>query len=199
MKFTPALLTLITLIANAKASDHPATDLGCFSDLDGFENQGSYTFQSQSYCIDLCDDNGKTYAALKGDNCYCGDTDPAKDEMVDDEKCDTACAGYPAVNCGGDNAWTVLGLNMHTPDSWETSSSAVPMSTASETQAQTETATETHSTTSTLINSETSTTSGPTSSTPLSQGASGTPSSTTTSLQYTPTGNSANRAYGFFF
>ncbi|KAL4795816.1 hypothetical protein BDV19DRAFT_388841 [Aspergillus venezuelensis] len=196
MKFTPTLLTLLPLLSAAKASDNPATDLGCFSDLTGFENQGSYTFQSHGYCIDLCETNGKTYAALKGDDCYCGDTDPAKKDMVDDDKCDTACSGYPAVNCGGDKAWTVLGLNMHTPDSWETSSSAVPMSTASATE--TETATETHSTTSTLINSETST-AAPSSSTPLSQGASGTPSSTMTALEYTPTGNSANRAYGFFF
>ncbi|KAL4954648.1 hypothetical protein BDW69DRAFT_183292 [Aspergillus filifer] len=198
MKLTTTLITILPLLSTPKASDHPASDLGCFSDLTGFKNQGSYTYQSHSYCIDLCDDNGKTYAALKGDNCYCGDTDPAKADMIDDDKCDTACAGYVADICGGDNAWTVLGLNMHTPDSLGTSS-AVLMSTASETKTRTETATETQSTTSTLvINSEISTT-APSSTTPLSQGASGTPSSTMTALEYTPTGNSASRAYGFFF
>ncbi|KAL4940008.1 hypothetical protein BDV06DRAFT_197627 [Aspergillus oleicola] len=198
MKFTPAILAVLSLTIPAIASHNAAEELGCFSKLDGFNNEGSYTYQSTGYCIDLCDGKDKMYAALKGDKCYCGDTDPAKADMVDDGKCDTPCVGYAGSSCGGDNAWSVFGVNMHTPDSWSTSS-AVVMSTTSSTSDGTVTATETHSTTSALINSETSSTTAPSSSTPLSQGATGTPSSTTTSLEYTPTGNSANRAFSFFF
>ncbi|KAK2064381.1 hypothetical protein LY76DRAFT_69565 [Colletotrichum caudatum] len=44
---------------------------------------------------------GKVVMALNGEDCYCGDSYPPTDAVVDDSKCNFPCPFYPAEACGG--------------------------------------------------------------------------------------------------
>ncbi len=82
-----------------------ATYYGCYSysALKDFDSQGSYTYQSEGYCTELCSNGSYALAAMyNGDECLCGSILPSSD--VDDSNCDTDCAGYPSDTCGGSSA-----------------------------------------------------------------------------------------------
>lgn len=90
---------------------HAATwsDLGCFaeSDISSFlSNQGSYTYQTTSYCENLCADYAVA-ALLNGKYCYCGLEIPALSLLTDSSNCNVACQGYGTVTCGGDGYFEV--------------------------------------------------------------------------------------------
>ncbi|KAJ5124171.1 uncharacterized protein N7515_007996 [Penicillium bovifimosum] len=83
--------------------------MGCYSDVESFENQGPYTYQSHGYCQDLCSKKDFKIAALtRGTMCYCGNKMPSDSAKVADEKCDALCIGYPGSSCGGKDAFTVI-------------------------------------------------------------------------------------------
>ncbi|KAL8663264.1 MAG: hypothetical protein Q9202_004013 [Teloschistes flavicans] len=87
---------------------------GCFSSADGFEDQGSYTYQSPGYCQEKCVNQNKPVMGLAGgSNCWCGDLLPITSDNVSDSQCSINCQGYPQDKCGGSNAWTIslTGLN----------------------------------------------------------------------------------------
>ena len=77
-----------------------ATYKGCFSSADGFEDQGSYTYQSPGYCQEQCVAINKPVMALAGgSNCWCGDLLPVASNKVSDSDCSTDCQGYPDDKC----------------------------------------------------------------------------------------------------
>ncbi|KAF2666643.1 hypothetical protein BT63DRAFT_313616 [Microthyrium microscopicum] len=81
---------------------------GCFSSAQPMINHGPYNFQSSGNCQKICYLLQNTAMALgNGTDCWCGDMLPALSDKVDDDKCNTPCAGYPGENCGASDVWTV--------------------------------------------------------------------------------------------
>ncbi|KAJ5296952.1 uncharacterized protein N7443_007845 [Penicillium atrosanguineum] len=72
--------------------------LGCYSSVPSLKDEGRYTFQSQGYCEEKCQSGGFRIAALTGLQCLCGNELPPSSAQVDDDKCDTVCAGWPEDN-----------------------------------------------------------------------------------------------------
>jgi cell wall integrity and stress response component len=100
MKLTSALLAVLPCAFFASASQE--SYVGCFSTPGSFENLGTYVFQSIGHCLNQCTKAGYNigdYAAVKETDCYCGDVDPAKDDLVDDDQCTTQCPGYAPDVC----------------------------------------------------------------------------------------------------
>ncbi|ETI24986.1 hypothetical protein G647_04356 [Cladophialophora carrionii CBS 160.54] len=112
------------------------TTLGCYNHPDPLTVQGNYDFQSSGYCQTQCVTMNKPVMAITGGStCYCGDEIPALDQEVDQDKCDTVCAGYGLSTCGGIGYWQVYltGLtgDVETaPNSTSSTSSSSPQGTA---------------------------------------------------------------------
>ncbi|KAL8810171.1 MAG: hypothetical protein Q9200_002801 [Gallowayella weberi] len=141
MKPTSRILgaTLSSLWAvHALAEDMKlATSKGCFSAVDGFLSQGSFTFQSQGHCQEICVGLKKPVMALTdGSDCWCGDLLPATSSQVSDSECGTACNGWPDQKCGGSSAFSVLltGVNDNVGSAQDPSKS--DSDTASQSQSQ---------------------------------------------------------------
>ncbi|KAL2817513.1 hypothetical protein BDW59DRAFT_165921 [Aspergillus cavernicola] len=210
MKFRAALFPVLSFALPGFAAQI-SNSIGCFSSPGNFENQGSFTFQEVNHCVDQCDEADFKYAALQGDDCWCGKADPAQADLISDDECDEACSGWPRDICGGDDAWSVYGIGGVTPDTWSSTTStgvstttststseiAVTSSSTSSSSSTTSTTTSTSSETSAAVVSEATSTS----STPSSDNASSTPSSTSisTSVEATPTENSASRRFKILF
>lgn len=97
MKLTPAFAVLpFALVASASQQ---ANYIGCFTSSGSLENQGSYTFQTVGYCIDVCNGGDFKYAAVQKNNCLCGNTVPEQADMTDDGECSSACPGFANDNC----------------------------------------------------------------------------------------------------
>lgn len=75
-------------------------EMGCYSKVESFKNQGPYTYQSPGYCQNLCAKNDYKVAALsRGNMCYCGDKMPSDSFKTDDDQCDTPCVGWARGTC----------------------------------------------------------------------------------------------------
>lgn len=116
MKFIAAVAA--SLLANSKlcsAANGPKqppaetpvqgmfTSQGCFSSVGNMTKMDIREFVvSSGTCGDACQED-KEYAvmATSGQSCYCGTMYPPKDDLVDDDKCNFACPGYPMEACGG--------------------------------------------------------------------------------------------------
>ncbi|KAL4921653.1 hypothetical protein BDW62DRAFT_197785 [Aspergillus aurantiobrunneus] len=107
------------------------TYIGCFSSSEPLEDQGSYAYQSNGYCMNLCYEQEKAVFGLYSkDHCLCGDELPVKSSEEDnDDKCNVPCAAWPTVMCGGSNAYSIYLTNFkknvpyHTDESANNSSS----------------------------------------------------------------------------
>ncbi|KAL4783725.1 hypothetical protein BJX76DRAFT_357746 [Aspergillus varians] len=209
MKFSPylfAVLSCIQHVSGRKASK----SLGCFSGPGAFENQGSFTFQSVGYCIDLCDKASFNYAALQSDDCWCGNADPVQADLTSDKTCDSVCAGYATDICGGDDAWSIYAIGGASPD-WLSSTTTGASTRTSTleivTASLSTTSSSTSSTSSTSTSSPTSSESPAeltsktalTSSASSSHSASSTPALASTSVEPTPTTNGASRRFNILF
>ncbi|ONH66821.1 Cell wall integrity and stress response component 2 [Cyberlindnera fabianii] len=108
-----ALLSLFWLPLSSADSSTFSTS-GCYSlsSLKSYlSSQGSYTFQTNSYCEDLCDNQGFSVAAtLDGSTCYCGNKLPSNIDTVDNDKCSSTC-----------NATTTMTATQSSPTSTSTS------------------------------------------------------------------------------
>ncbi|KAL4771979.1 hypothetical protein BDW60DRAFT_188850 [Aspergillus nidulans var. acristatus] len=202
MRLTSALLAVLPCAFFASASQE--SYVGCFSTPGSFENLGTYTFQSIGHCLNQCTEAGYNmgdYAALKETDCYCGDVDPAKDDLVDDDQCTAQCPGYAPDACGGSKAWSIYAIGEVRSDLWSngTTSSTTNVSKGETTAASSATSTPTGTATftSTVEHESISGTVSASSSSPAS--VSSTSASASTSIEPTPTGNSASRRYSFFF
>ncbi|KAH8668633.1 hypothetical protein BX600DRAFT_510710 [Xylariales sp. PMI_506] len=80
---------------------------GCFSSVGSLVFNQTDSFNSQGACAGFCRDMGKYVGASQAKDCYCGDTYPPENTLVDDSKCSEPCPGYDTQACGGLNTWTV--------------------------------------------------------------------------------------------
>ncbi|KAL4899288.1 hypothetical protein BDW74DRAFT_183820 [Aspergillus multicolor] len=208
MKVTSSFVAVLPFALSAAALS-TSTYVGCFSTAGSWDNLGSFTFQSIGHCVEQCSDAGYNigdYAAVQDEDCYCGDSDPAKTDLVDDDHCAAQCPGYAADSCGGDETWSVYAIGDVKDDLWadedETSStatgSATSTSTGESTKVSTATATDAVTSTAPVEVESVSETASSSAATP-SASASSTPVSASTSIEPTPTGNSASRRYSFLF
>ncbi|KAL4737439.1 hypothetical protein BDV11DRAFT_171986 [Aspergillus similis] len=203
MKLTSALLAVLPFVLSASA-DQVSSYVGCFSTPGSLKNFGTNVFQTIGHCLNQCTEaeyNIGDYAAVKEADCYCGDVDPAKEDLVDDDQCNAQCPGYPADVCGGSKAWSIYAIGEVKSDLWSngTSSSTTSASMVETSAASSATSTPTvlSTSTSTAEHESTSGTASASSSSPVS--VSSTSASASTSIEPTPTGNSASRRYSFLF
>src|SRR4051812_25263888 len=81
---------------------------GCFSSVESWSINTTYTFNSQGYCQTQCAQSQSTYQATsQGDQCLCGNTLPSTSTKVDDTKCEIACSGYASEKCGGKGFYSI--------------------------------------------------------------------------------------------
>ncbi|KAF4454254.1 hypothetical protein F53441_3254 [Fusarium austroafricanum] len=123
MAFTKfAFLSLVSLAIAAKSgtqlpAEDPvpgqATSHGCFSALpDNYGTKDGGTFSTSGWCTKFCRTGGKAVAILHMNDCSCADVYPPKKSLVDDDKCDWPCAGYPMETCGGKAAYSVYNTGL---------------------------------------------------------------------------------------
>ncbi|KAJ5116266.1 Carbohydrate-binding WSC subgroup [Penicillium angulare] len=106
------LLASLALALPLVAGSSSMSTLGCYSDVAGLTSVKQFTFQTHQYCIKQCAEEGFHYAVLKdGATCGCTGTVPLSTAKVDDDKCNSACAGWPEDECGGKDVYTVLTTN----------------------------------------------------------------------------------------
>lgn len=100
--FSSVFATAVLLLAESSsvAAAAEQTYIGCFSSSKPLEDKGSYQYQSNGYCMNLCYGEGKAVFGLHNkDHCLCGDLIPAKSSKESDDSCDTPCAAWPMVKC----------------------------------------------------------------------------------------------------
>jgi cell wall integrity and stress response component len=84
------------------------TALGCYSTPEPMIDHGPWTFQSKGNCQPICWLLEMPVMGLvNGTNCWCGALVPPEETKVDDNLCNTPCAGIDSEMCGGNNLWTV--------------------------------------------------------------------------------------------
>ncbi|ESZ93607.1 hypothetical protein SBOR_6036 [Sclerotinia borealis F-4128] len=113
-----AIIAAVALIGNVIAAPAPEpstiayktlTYQGCFSSGDGLTKNSSYTYNSKGYCQTQCVPiDFAVQATYNSDECWCGDDLPPADDLVDDSKCNSPCAGINTEMCGGTKRyWSV--------------------------------------------------------------------------------------------
>ncbi|CRK06865.1 hypothetical protein BN1723_006547 [Verticillium longisporum] len=73
---------------------------GCFSSRGELQKIYSDRNVSNGACAGACKAKYNVYA-MNGATCYCGNTYPAAKDLVDQDKCNYNCPGYPYDACGG--------------------------------------------------------------------------------------------------
>ncbi|KAL3461419.1 WSC domain-containing protein [Aspergillus heterothallicus] len=135
--------SLMLLAGSSPAAAQQESYVGCFTSSKPLEDQGSYQYQSNGYCLNLCYDNGySVFGLYNSDHCFCGNQLPAKSTKEDsDDKCNKACAAWPSVMCGGSSAYSIYltGLedNVSYYSSGSSSSSSTTTSSSNSTATQT--------------------------------------------------------------
>lgn len=177
---------------------------GCYSQSDvnslSLESQGSYTYQSPSYCQGLCSEY-QFYALMNGGDCYCGNSlkKLLTFTTLDSSECSSNCNGWPDDKCGGSNAMDVYGndealiesdTDSSSSSSATTSSSSSSTSTSTSKSTTSRSSTESSSSKSTSISSSSSSRSS--SSRSISSTTSSSSSSTTSSGSSTSSSTSAS-------
>lgn len=140
-------MILIFLISVVNAATYSSVGCYALSDLESYlTSQGSYTYQTNSYCENLCGGQ-KIAATLDGSTCYCGNTIPNGISSVSSSNCNAACQGYGTETCGGEGYLSVFSTD---PDAFEESNQSSESSSSSKT---TKSSTSTRSSTSTTSTS----------------------------------------------
>ncbi|GKZ37238.1 hypothetical protein AbraIFM66950_008695 [Aspergillus brasiliensis] len=97
-------LSILSFLTTASAY----TTVGCYSSPGQLTSAGTFQFQSEGYCQQICTKQNKAIFALhNGDECYCGDALPPSTAKVSSTQCQTPCSGFPSETCGGINAWLI--------------------------------------------------------------------------------------------
>ncbi|CEL03606.1 hypothetical protein ASPCAL04758 [Aspergillus calidoustus] len=198
------LLSLLPFALSVAVSAQASSSQGCFRNPGDLQNIGSYVFQSIGHCTNACTENGSRYAAVQGEDCWCGKSLPSVEDVVSDDKCDTECPGYVGDVCGGQDAWSVYEMGGREPSAWlssltDSSTSTATQSTITVSDSASSATTSTTSTSSTSSITSTDSTLESASIVPSSSAVLETTTSTSTSIESTFTGNSANRRYSFLF
>lgn len=147
---TLAFIAAAALVGNAIAAPSPdliprqyktLTYKGCFSSGDGLTKNSSYTYNSKGYCQTQCvPADYAVQATYNSNECWCGDDLPPADDLVDDSKCDSPCAGIDTEMCGGTKLyWSVYltGTESSAPNYDPSSASASASSSSSVAATQT--------------------------------------------------------------
>lgn len=96
--YIPLLAALISLVT----ADSP---LGCFLLVNIASSQGTWMYQTSSYCAQQC--SQYAYVAVKnGNECFCLSLLPSLN-LVDSSECSTPCAGFGQDTCGGSDSYNV--------------------------------------------------------------------------------------------
>lgn len=75
-------------------------ELGCYAHVPGLTDKQQHPFQSRANCEEKCQRSGFRIAALShGSVCACGHDLPKQSELVDDERCNVMCSGWPEEKC----------------------------------------------------------------------------------------------------
>ncbi|CRG87605.1 putative protein in LEU2 3'region [Talaromyces islandicus] len=112
MRFSPGYAVLaassILLADRLRASADPAlTRVDCYSEVPGYKDNGTYTWQTDGYCQGQCIQMGYPVMALyRGNVCLCGDELPPNATKT--TGCDSKCSGFPDHLCGGKSAYEVF-------------------------------------------------------------------------------------------
>lgn len=68
-------------------------------------------FQSRGLCTRLCWEHW-SYAILYGTGCWCSDTIPDANSIINADACKSPCPGYPYETCGGGGFYVYLSLQV---------------------------------------------------------------------------------------
>ncbi|KAM9907780.1 hypothetical protein OXX79_000767 [Metschnikowia pulcherrima] len=198
-RYTLNLLLLLSVLGPAAADSF--SDYGCYaqSDIQGIlSSQGSYTYQTPSYCEGLCEGD-KVAAVMNGKFCYCGSTVPSESLKVDSSNCNVACQGYGTITCGGSGYFEVFvngdvdGSTMVVSSSSASSSSSSSSSTkATSTSSSTSSSSSSSASSATTSSSSSSSSSSPSSSSSSSQSSSSASSSSSESKSSSSSGSSSS-------
>ncbi|KAH7237518.1 uncharacterized protein BKA55DRAFT_543048 [Fusarium redolens] len=126
------------------------TSQGCWKSVGNMTVELSAPTVTSGKCFNLCKKNYLVFA-LQGSKCYCGMVYPEEGDLVDDDKCNWPCPGYPYEACGAlKTYYSVFNTGVElAPDNYvpeKSTTSAAPSSTkaaestaADETSAATQT------------------------------------------------------------
>lgn len=83
------------------AQEGVATVQGCYKSAGSLELKGTFEWNSVQKCSDqTCTPAGSAVAGTsRGNQCFCGDKYPPKEDLVDPKFCDTGCTGYGDHAC----------------------------------------------------------------------------------------------------
>lgn len=98
-----AITAVAALLAAPGVRADSQTSQGCFKSLTGLIYNSTSIYNSKGYCgTQTCLVLGyEVFATGNKSMCYCSNTLPPKDTMVDDSLCNIKCPGYPDDYCGG--------------------------------------------------------------------------------------------------
>ncbi|WKT49091.1 Carbohydrate-binding WSC [Fusarium oxysporum f. sp. vasinfectum] len=126
------------------------TSQGCWKSVGNMTVELSGATVTSGKCFSTCKKNYLVFA-LQGSKCYCGMVYPQEGDLVDDDKCNWPCPGYPYEACGAlKTYYSVFNTGVElAPDNYvpeKSTTSAAPSSTkaaesttADETSAATQT------------------------------------------------------------
>ncbi|KAH6847650.1 hypothetical protein B0I37DRAFT_354369 [Chaetomium sp. MPI-CAGE-AT-0009] len=86
-----------------------STIQGCFKSSGKLKFQKVIEWNTIGSCgNDLCRAEGfKVGGTTGGNQCWCGDKYPPKEDLVDAKNCDVGCTGFGEHACGGIDFWTI--------------------------------------------------------------------------------------------
>ncbi|KAK4235469.1 putative wsc domain-containing protein [Achaetomium macrosporum] len=87
---------------------------GCFKSSGDLILNGTIKYNSIGACAtDTCYKGGFAVGGSTGGNqCWCGNSYPPKDDLVDDGECNVPCTGFGDHACGGIDTWTIYNTGL---------------------------------------------------------------------------------------
>ncbi|KAJ5459875.1 uncharacterized protein N7458_001427 [Penicillium daleae] len=114
MRTQHILATLALALPAFVSASSAYTKLGCYSDVPDLKGDSTNSYQAYGACLNSCSKGGYKIAVLsKGNHCACSNAVPPDSAKVSDDKCNTACPGYPTDYCGGDDVYMVLSTGQY--------------------------------------------------------------------------------------
>ncbi|KAF7554450.1 hypothetical protein G7Z17_g2914 [Cylindrodendrum hubeiense] len=84
------------------------TSQGCYGSLSATANKTDLKWLSSGACWEVCVKQKKDVTITHMNNCYCADTYPPEESLVDDSECNHPCPYYAPEACGGSEAYSVF-------------------------------------------------------------------------------------------
>ncbi|KAL2752055.1 hypothetical protein ACRALDRAFT_2089701, partial [Sodiomyces alcalophilus JCM 7366] len=77
------------------------TSAGCYKSQGDWDKGSEIQYLSMGSCSDKCRAEEALVCATGNGLCFCGDTMPPEDDLVDDSNCNHPCDGFGEEACGG--------------------------------------------------------------------------------------------------